>query len=305
MSSKFPIPKQPPDKKDQVTKHTRRSIIDSKNAKILRHNKVKEVYCKCGGICNDKHCPCQKDNLSCGDGCRCSSDKCMNRIKRPDIRGFFLPPSKKPRPSSPLISESSNDIEDEDNDINCSTSTEGTSQDTSNKKNDTSYKCTMEVCPICILRLPTLYTGRKYMMCCGKVICSGCLHAPRYDDLGNIVDNRKCAFCRTRWPKSNREVVQSLEKRVELDDPIAIYNMGCDYQDGTCGRPQNHAKALELYHRAAELGYAGAYYNIGYAYKAGSRQIRQCKSESFFNFYFSKNFKTTFRYSPPSHNSAT
>ena len=226
------------------------------------------VGCKCGGICNDKHCPCQKDNLSCGDGCRCSSDKCMNRIKRPDIRGFFLPPSKKPRPSSPLISESSNDIEDEDNDINCSTSTEGT-QDTSNKKNDTSYKCTMEVCPICILRLPTLYTGRKYMMCCGKVICSGCLHAPRYDDLGNIVDNRKCAFCRTRWPKSNREVVQSLEKRVELDDPIAIYNMGCDYQDGTCGRPQNHAKALELYHRAAELGYVASYNNIGYAYNNG------------------------------------
>ena len=192
----------------------------------------------------------------------------MNRIKRPDIRGFFLPPSKKPRPSSPLISESSNDIEDEDNDINCSTSTEGT-QDTSNKKNDTSYKCTMEVCPICILRLPTLYTGRKYMMCCGKVICSGCLHAPRYDDLGNIVDNRKCAFCRTRWPKSNREVVQSLEKRVELDDPIAIYNMGCDYQDGTCGRPQNHAKALELYHRAAELGYVASYNNIGYAYNNG------------------------------------
>ena len=92
------------------------------------------VGCKCGGICNDKHCPCQKDNLSCGDGCGCSSDECMNRIKRPDIRGFFLPPSKKPKPSSPLISELSNNIEDEDNDINCSTSTKGTSQDTSNKK---------------------------------------------------------------------------------------------------------------------------------------------------------------------------
>ena len=95
------------------------------------------VGCKCGGICNDKHCPCQKDNLSCGDGCECSSDKCMNRQKRPDIRGFFLPPSKKLKASSSLISETSNNIEDEDNDINCSTSTEGTStrQDTSNKDN--------------------------------------------------------------------------------------------------------------------------------------------------------------------------
>ena len=227
------------------------------------------VGCKCGGICNDKHCPCQKDNLLCGDGCGCSSDKCMNRIKRPDIRGFFLPPPKKPKPSSPLISELSNNIEDEDNDINCSTSTKGTSQDTSNKKYDTSYKCTMEVCSICTLRLPTLYTGRKYMTCCGKAICSGCVHAPRYDYLGNKVDNRKCAFCRTRWPKSNREVVQSLEKRVELDDPIAIYNMGCYYRDGTNGYTQDYTKALELFHRAADLGFAGAYNSIGYAYNSG------------------------------------
>ena len=227
------------------------------------------VGCKCGGICNDKHCPCQKDNLSCGDGCGCSSDKCMNRIKRPDIRGFFLPPSKKPKPSSLLISESSNNIEDEDNDINCSTSTEGTSQDTSKKINDTSYKCTMEVCLICTLRLPTLYTGRKYMMCCGKVICSGCLHAPRYDYLGNIVDNRKCAFCRTPWPRTNEEVLERNKKRIEAGDPVVIYNLGCDYQDGTCGRPQNHTKALELLHRAGELGYVASYNNIGYAYNNG------------------------------------
>ena len=33
--------------------------------------------------------------------------------------------------------------------------------------------------------------------------------------------------------------------------------------------PQNHAKALELYHRAGEIGYADAYLNIGYAYQFG------------------------------------
>ena len=33
-------------------------------------------------------------------------------------------------------------------------------------------------CPICFLRLPTLGTGRRYMACCGKMICSGCNYAP-------------------------------------------------------------------------------------------------------------------------------
>jgi len=226
------------------------------------------VGCKCGGICNDKHCPCQKDNLSCGDGCGCSSDECMNRIKRPDIRGFFLPPSKKPKPSSPLILELSNNIEDEDN-INCSTSTKDTSQDTSNKKNDTSYKCTMEVCSICTLRLPTLYTGRKYMTCCGKVICSGCVHAPRYDYLGNKVDNRKCPFCRAPYMSSDKEEMERLQERVEAGDATAISILGYYYAKGRCGYPQNWSKALELFHRAAKLGCAEAYCNIGYAYNNG------------------------------------
>ena len=32
-------------------------------------------------------------------------------------------------------------------------------------------------CPICFLRLPFLGSGRRYQSCCGKVICSGCIHA--------------------------------------------------------------------------------------------------------------------------------
>ena len=34
-----------------------------------------------------------------------------------------------------------------------------------------------EDCPICFLRLPSMDTGWKYMSCCGKIICSGCIHA--------------------------------------------------------------------------------------------------------------------------------
>jgi len=56
---------------------------------------------------------------------------------------------------------------------------------------------------------------------------------------------------------------------MEKDDPIAIFNHGGYYRDGLGGFPQDHTKALELWHRAGELGYAKAYNNIGVAYDKG------------------------------------
>ena len=39
----------------------------------------------------------------------------------------------------------------------------------------------LEECPICFSRLPSVvHTGSKFKVCCGKVICSGCIHAPVY-----------------------------------------------------------------------------------------------------------------------------
>ena len=45
--------------------------------------------------------------------------------------------------------------------------------------------------------------------------------------------------------------------------------MGCCYRDGVHGYPQDCTKALELWHRAGELGDAKAYANIGSAYYSG------------------------------------
>jgi len=124
-------------------------------------------------------------------------------------------------------------------------------------------------CPICFLRMPILDTGWRYMSCCGKVICCGCAHAPVYDNQGNEVDNEKCPFCRTLPPTSNEEELERMKERVEAGDPIAIYDLGCNYRDGTDGYPQDYTKALELWHRATDLGYAQACTNIGYAYNHG------------------------------------
>jgi len=126
-----------------------------------------------------------------------------------------------------------------------------------------------EDCPICFLRIPTLETGGTYYSCCGKTICSGCEYAPLYDHQGNEVDNEKCPFCRTPAPTSDEEANKREKKRVEVGDPIAIYNVGNNYREGEYGFTRDYKKALELWHRAAELGDDAAYAGIGYAYETG------------------------------------
>ena len=127
----------------------------------------------------------------------------------------------------------------------------------------------LEDCPICFLRLPLLNTGKTYMPCCGKVICCGCIHAPVHDHEGNVIAEKTCPFCRTKFHRVDVERIEMMNKRVDLNDPVAMYNLGCFYFTGMLGLPRNYAKALELWHRAGELGSAEAYHSIGNAYAHG------------------------------------
>ena len=127
-----------------------------------------------------------------------------------------------------------------------------------------------EDCPICLLRLPLLASGYVYKSCCGKFICCGCDYAPVYDNLGNEIIEDKCPFCRTPVHESDEEYNERLQKRVEVDDAVAIFNLGCYYRNGDYGFPQDDAKAFELFIRAGELGCTDAYCNIGYAYQNGN-----------------------------------
>ena len=63
---------------------------------------------------------------------------------------------------------------------------------------------------------------------------------------------------------------EQIKKRVELGDVEAIFGLGCFYSHGDDGLTQDHAKALELWHRAGEFGHAHAYFNIGLAYNDGN-----------------------------------
>ena len=124
-------------------------------------------------------------------------------------------------------------------------------------------------CLICFLRIPSLASGCKYKACCGKLICSGCIYAPVYDNQGNKVNNKICPFCRTPTPKTEEDTPSRIKKLMDAGDAIAIHSRGCDYRNATYGFTQDYAKALELFHRAGELGYAESYNGIGYAYDSG------------------------------------
>ena len=125
-----------------------------------------------------------------------------------------------------------------------------------------------EDCPICFLSVPTLATGQKYMACCGQILCSGCIHAPVYDDQGNVMQNG-CPFCRKPEPTSYEEILKRYNKRVKLDDSEALTSLGTFYQEGQIGLKQDSIKAVELWRRGAKLGDHQCYNNIGNAYVNG------------------------------------
>jgi len=119
-------------------------------------------------------------------------------------------------------------------------------------------------CPICFQLLPWLGTGKRYQGCCGKTICSGCIYVMNETDEKDL-----CPFCRTPSPRSGEEIIKRMQKRVEADDAEAIQNLAGYYCEGIHGLSINFSKALELWHQAAELGCAQAYYNIGVVYYRG------------------------------------
>ena len=119
-------------------------------------------------------------------------------------------------------------------------------------------------CPICFIRLPIMGSGRQYMSCCGKRICSGCCYADVYDNHGKIIADKKCPFCRTPLPTSEKESMERLKKRMEVGDTYAFYMMGCYHTRGQFGLPRDSAKAIEFWRKAGRFGYniiGNAYYN--------------------------------------------
>ena len=131
-------------------------------------------------------------------------------------------------------------------------------------------------CPICMIRMPWLWSGYTYNLCCGKAVCSGCVYVS--EGLGG---DQLCPFCRAPAP-TDKEMIKRIKKRIKASDSEAIFNLGCKYDKGTIGLRQNHTKALELWHRAGKLGNTDAYYNVGNAYLNGRGMQRDMKKAQYY-----------------------
>jgi len=103
-----------------------------------------------------------------------------------------------------------------------------------------------------------------YYSCCGKSICVGCEHS--FNNSGNA---SKCPFCNSDRGKTDEGGVEDMMKRVEANDPASMYMLAGNYHNGGGGLQQDRTKAIELYTKAAELGYCKAHNFLGNIYHEG------------------------------------
>jgi tetratricopeptide (TPR) repeat protein len=118
-------------------------------------------------------------------------------------------------------------------------------------------------CPICCLPHSIDQKKSTMMSCCSKVICNGCTCT-------NIMRERQqslkstCPFCRQLPPKTTQEEEEMVMKRIEVNDPVAMCQMGTyRYDEG------DYDGAFEYLTKAAELGDLTAHYVLSVMYQDG------------------------------------
>ncbi len=128
-------------------------------------------------------------------------------------------------------------------------------------------------CPICCLPLPHDESKSTLMTCCGKLICKGCDLANRKREVEKSLQQR-CAFCREPLPKSTAEHYEKAMKRVKVNDPVAINELGKKREN-----EGDFEGALEYYTKAAALGYMAAHYQLSCLYYEGNGVEKDPKKE--------------------------
>ena len=121
-------------------------------------------------------------------------------------------------------------------------------------------------CPICCVPLPIEDGENKNQWvtsCCGKSICDGCSTS---NELRQFEENMQftCPFCRHPEPKTDADINKNLMKRVAVNDPVALREMGLRHF-----QKEEYDKAFEYFSRAAEMGDADAHFNLSEMYWVG------------------------------------
>jgi len=132
-----------------------------------------------------------------------------------------------------------------------------------------------EECPICMLPMPFDSSQSTFQVCCGKIICSGCIYAMKMSEGKDL-----CAFCRIPPSTSNEETINRIKKLMDNDNAYAYLCLAFSYAEGKHGIPQDYEKAIELCLKAGELGCAEAYCNIGVSYEDGEHGVEVDKKKA-------------------------
>jgi hypothetical protein len=129
-----------------------------------------------------------------------------------------------------------------------------------------------EECPVCLVPLLLNNSKSTFWACCGKKVCNACCREHRRAlEVTNRKRNKKklspleftCAFCRIPHHESDSELIGRYEERVDKGDTRAMVYLGVSYMIGSNGVRKNETKAFELFNRAADLGFADAFGQLG------------------------------------------
>ena len=134
-----------------------------------------------------------------------------------------------------------------------------------------------EECPICMRVFPLDPALRTYANCCGNMICGGCIFQHQMTR-GEQADT--CAFCRAAAPGSDEEILALRRKRIELNDPKALYNMALNYDNGAYGLAVDQVKCIDLLRQSAAFGYPFSQYQLGMYHYHGMMGLEQNEEEA-------------------------
>jgi len=128
-------------------------------------------------------------------------------------------------------------------------------------------------CPICCLPLPLDMRKWGINSCCCKYICNGCAYANQKREIEQGMEQR-CPYCRELLPNANEEHEKNYMKRVKVNDPVAICQVGkTRYREG------DYEEAFEYFKKASELGGMEAHYNLSFLYRNGEGVEKDLKRQ--------------------------
>ena len=128
-------------------------------------------------------------------------------------------------------------------------------------------------CPICCLPLSIDPQKSTLYSCCSKLVCDGCVYANDMRELEQRLVPA-CPFCRHPAPKSQEEADKNEMKRVEVNDPFAMREVGLRrYHRG------DYDGSFEYMSKAAGLGDSVAHYQLSVMYDKGEGVEKDEKKE--------------------------